>query len=424
MPRDHFIPAAVLGEFSADKKGHLRERRIAVQRASGEAFMTKAENVGWTADLYGAANSPDRWVDDTWSVIERKLPSSIRELEGGGPITAETWLRVLVPHVATLFVRGHEFEDRYMQRFRDSWGRQSLRMADPEAGEDSDQRTALDLAQNGANNARIFELQRLLALVTCARWVVCHIAPSQQFLNNDLGLAGTIDLSTDQAGWLVPLSSEVAVGIFPAVQRDVVAWSDGSWWAQLDHVYPPAPMFTGMHEAVAASARQFVIGRDRASVNSVAKRVGAMMDHQPLMEAWGFTSSERRMNEFLWHRLVGFTYLNQQPGTDGPQPVPVLFDLPSSTDSWYPMVFLGVNTTPREDGLVVREGHIWMSLRYAGTDRPIIRLEYCLAPSLLEPPGAFREPPPGLFAAGSYGSLSSPETQGLSRTAGPARACR
>jgi hypothetical protein len=55
------------------------------------------------------------------------MPAAIHQLEVGGPLPANVWLRTLVPHVATLFVRGHEFEDRYMRRFRDAWGREALR---------------------------------------------------------------------------------------------------------------------------------------------------------------------------------------------------------------------------------------------------------------------------------------------------------
>ncbi|MGO4535158.1 hypothetical protein [Leifsonia sp. 2MCAF36] len=360
MPKDHFIPAAVLGEFSADSSGRLRQRRVAVQRREGDAFMTRAENVGYVPNLYGASGSVDRWVDETWTDIEQNLPAAIRQLELGGPLPANVWLRTLVPYVATLFVRGHEWEDRYMKRFQDAWGRETLREGDGAPDETSE---GFKLAAAGANGSRIIELQRVLALVTCARWVVCHVTPPLQFLTNDLGLTGTADLVTGQVGWIVPLSSTVGVGIFPAVWRDVLTWSGEDWFAQIEHVYPDASTFDGLKEAIAAAARQFVVGRDLESVASVVDSIGALEDHRPLVEGWGFTSAERRANEFHWHRLAAYVQSNPLPTQDTTTLLPVLFDMRALAAGWCPRMIFGVNTTPREAGLYERDGVIRMSLR-------------------------------------------------------------
>jgi hypothetical protein len=124
MARDHYIPAAVLGRFSADSGSLVRERRLVVGRA-GKVFLAKAEDFGFVNRLYDVT-STGVWVssgaEDPGSVDkmisghETELPAALDLLDSGARIPLRPWLRVLVPFVAAMFVRGKDFGARFERR--------------------------------------------------------------------------------------------------------------------------------------------------------------------------------------------------------------------------------------------------------------------------------------------------------------------
>lgn len=370
MAKDHFIPAALLGNFSAERNGPLRLRRIAVQRRGCNPQLTRAENVGYAHDLYKVTSQSKSSVDDSWSQFERRLPEAISVLEASQAIEAEIWLRVLVPYVASLFVRGLEWEKRYISRFTDAWGQDILTSpaldsksmrSDEGAGS-----TIRDiLTESNSNSSRLIELQRILALVTCAKWNIVHSVSTEPFLNNDLGMTGTIVPNTNEIGLVVPLSRTVAVRLFPRDRRWVVRWDRDKWLAVVDHDYLSRPKLAGLNRAVAAAARDFVVGPDIKSVASVAPYLGQIADHRPLMNIWPFTAAEKRVNEFHWHRLVSLTHRNEAPpeltqDTD----IRAGIDWSALAEGWMPgAVIFGMNTTPRETGLELRGRSIMLTLR-------------------------------------------------------------
>jgi hypothetical protein len=71
----------------------------------------------------------------------------------------------------------------------------------------------------------LLKLQRFLAPVTCARWVVLHQGGQKGFIINDLGLMPTRDLAHRQDGFAIPIGRHSVVGIFPQPTRTVKPFS-------------------------------------------------------------------------------------------------------------------------------------------------------------------------------------------------------
>ena len=120
--KQHYLPASFIGRFSNEKKGSLRERTVWVlEKGTSRSVERKAEDIGYLFNFYllnGTQAIPDSSIDDIWGAYEKKLNSALTALSDfrQKSIDANTWLRVLVPFVAGLFVRGPEFVDRFNER--------------------------------------------------------------------------------------------------------------------------------------------------------------------------------------------------------------------------------------------------------------------------------------------------------------------
>lgn len=374
MAKDHFIPAAVLGLFSDGREASLRTRRIAVQRQGRKPYLARAENVGYVNNLYDVEDLEAKLVDSSWSGYEPRLPEAICLLEESQPLEADVWLRVLVPYVTSLFVRGHEWEARYQSRFTEAWG-PDIWVPGPDDHESGGIRETL--TTSNANRSRLIELQRLLTLVTCAQWNVVHSPPRQAILINDLGLTGTVIPQTRERGWAIPLSRKVAVRIYPRDRRRVVTWRKDRWFAIADHDYLTSGDIIGLNRSIAAVARDFVAGPTTKSVAEVAHLFGKLPDHRPLMEGWPFTNKELRENEFLWYRLVSLTYANEAPlqlveDTD----IETTIDWAGIAKGWMPQVVMFGDGPARRTGLELHGRTIELSLRDSPlSPTPLSRVE-------------------------------------------------
>ena len=363
MAKDHFIPAAVLGMFSDGHEESLRRRRVAVQRHGRKPYIARAENIGYVNNLYDLDGQEAKTVDSSWSGYEHRLPEAISILEDSRPLEADVWLRVLVPYVTSLFVRGREWETRYQARFTDAWGPDIFT---PPANPEDDHSGSIRgiLTTGNANGSRLIELQRLLALVTCAQWNIVHSAPRQAILNNDLGLTGTLIPHTKEQGWVIPLLRKVAVRLFPRDRRRVVTWRKDRWFAIVDNDYLTSSGNTGLNRSIAAVARDFVVGPTIQSVTEVAHAFGKLPDHRPLMEAWPFTNKELRENQYHWYRLVSLTYTNEAPprlleDTD----IETAIDWSGLAEGWMPQVVMLGNAPVRQLGLELHGRTIELTLR-------------------------------------------------------------
>jgi hypothetical protein len=163
-PRHHYVPAAFIGRFSADPGSRARESLVWVRnRGVGVPFVEKAENVGHVRGLYdtadaGAVGADEHGVggegiDAAWRRLEDRLSPAIDLLlDANGTLDAHVFGEVLVPFVAALFIRGWEFDRRFVKRM------------DSLVGTDSGLHARFTSREN-VNYARLMEMQRLFSPV-------------------------------------------------------------------------------------------------------------------------------------------------------------------------------------------------------------------------------------------------------------------
>jgi hypothetical protein len=140
---------------------------FAGRKGRNDTFQRKAGKIGYTNNLYrvsrpmSAGNVDLDTVDGAVSGYETALPMMLDRLDRCESIALQSWLRTLVPFVASIFIRGNDFAARFEAR----------RVVQASGVSSSD----------NTNGARLIELQRLFAPVLCARWVVLHQKSAEPF---------------------------------------------------------------------------------------------------------------------------------------------------------------------------------------------------------------------------------------------------
>lgn len=345
MPRDHFIPATYMAGLSNDTNSERRNRKLwTMRRDRAEPFEAKAGSIGRVKDLYSLMSDTDnRTVDDTWTAYEGKLARAIGALEDPStPLDANIWLRTLVPFVASLFVRGRDFAERYRSRVPDG--------------------LLPRITDDAVNNTRLFELQRLLAPVTAARWVVLHHdSRSHPFIGNELGLAGCVDPYTRERGWVFPLSSNLVLMIYPKTVRKVLAVRHGKWVACIEHHAYIPEQTEKMNLTIAQASQEFIYGPSKDSVwpfRQVLNRPPTPL--QITMQGWPFASKALVAHEFDWHRLAGITTkgLNSEVNEINLQEL----DFKALSSGWCPRISFPASLPEFRSGLSFDNGYISLEL--------------------------------------------------------------
>lgn len=343
MARDHFIPASVIGRFSADGAASARERNVYVlRRGITTAFRTRAANIGYVNSLYDLTGHPptglEATIDFSINGYEPGLPAALDSLDSGIPMDISTWLRILVPYVAGIFVRGQDFIPRFRSR---------PSMLGPSNTIDN------------ANLARSMELQRLLAPVVCARWHVMHKRGGEPFVLNDLSLTGTSDTTTGESGWAIPISQMSVLGIFPRRHRVVAQYDSGRWWPVIGHGELASAQAASFNRAMARMATQYVIGPDPNVVERLAPFVAMHPHGERLKDMWPIDGKTRRVHADDWHRLVTATARNASPASLRNLNV---IDWSAIQSTWYPTYMFLVNAKPFRTGLRVIGDFIHLTL--------------------------------------------------------------
>lgn len=156
-----------------------RDRKIWVRRRCGSAaFTTAARNIASSKDEYalrhGSGSQPPGYIDDIWARYESHLPEALDQLINScdeASVPAAPWLRILVPFATAVFARGREFA-RQFETY-------------PPISEVADLFDPGWLHDN-TNAMRVMRLQRLLAPVMAARWIVMHTNEDETVITNDL----------------------------------------------------------------------------------------------------------------------------------------------------------------------------------------------------------------------------------------------
>lgn len=335
MAKDHYLPAGFIGRFSSDTAGAYRKRRLWVYNwKASKTLNTAAGAIGYKHGLYNlhGGKTIDKWG------YEGPLNRVLDDLVQGKEITLDDWVRIAVPFVTGLFIRGKEFNERY----------ESLPLIKVAAGR---------LTPDNTNGSRILRLQRQLAPVMAARWVVLHPVGlgATPFISNDLGLVGTLNAVTNAVGWAIPLDPKTLLGIFPQKMRAIGRFDSGVWRANIEHVSPPAALLQGMNEQIARTSQEFIFGASKADVDAYKQDTGVeAVDQMPfVMEyAWAKTLSYRELAAHAedWWRVASIANLNLSPD----QALNHHFGLKDLDieNKWVPpMVFLSINTTEFPSGV-------------------------------------------------------------------------
>lgn len=283
-------------------------------------------------------------LDEVWSFYERQLPRAIQSLTTDPmSLSATVWLRVLVPFVTSLFVRGREFGERYMRRdveltttLRDS-GR---------------------LSDDHVNGGRVIEFQRLLAPVTAADWTLLRVDdPSAPFITNELGLTLVSHAAgATSPGYAVPLTSEFAVMITPQELRPVMSHANNSWAPIIGRLSVTAADVTAINGSMAYFANEFLIARERNSLEAFTMQWEGPHGADWLADGWTGTREELVAHEFDWHRLAG---LVDKPFSENLD----LQDLDFSGDSgWCPPLSFPTNLPWFRSGLHLRGNTMFLEL--------------------------------------------------------------
>ncbi len=93
-PRQHLLPAAVIGGFGDTASGTGRDPLVAVRRMGGNKVeVVKANAVGFERGLYTLSNPPPgldaNRIDQVFATVEPHLPAAIASLEAGRQKAAE-----------------------------------------------------------------------------------------------------------------------------------------------------------------------------------------------------------------------------------------------------------------------------------------------------------------------------------------------
>jgi hypothetical protein len=301
MPKDHYLPATFLASFSASIRTPRRDSILAVGDVLNgrEPFEQKAENVAYINDFYTLKQSiawshgkqpGKRIIDETWNHYEPELESAIAAMITGN-IDALTWARTLVPFVASLLVRGPEFNHRFESR--------PVVAAFMQVFPDSPDNT---------HGGRVIELQRLLGPIACAKWIVAHVADGGKLVTNDVGFMGYINPKTGELGITIPLNSEFLLTLIPRRQGELMLNRNGMWYPIMIYT-TRSGRHINLNAAMAAGAQRFVFGSDK---KLVANAIAALPnDHvrKPTIEpaAVGFlTGTDAAVHAYTWFRLISF----------------------------------------------------------------------------------------------------------------------
>lgn len=337
MAKDHYLPAGFIGRFSGDTTSTYRDRRLwAYNSKAGKTLSTAASAIGYKKGLYNLhdGNNVDKWD------YEGPLNRVLDDMAQGKEVALDDWVRIAVPFVTGLFVRGKEFNERY----------ESMPLIKGLADK---------LNADNTNGSRIMRLQRQLAPVMAARWVVLHNDdPNTRVISNDLGLVLTQDVTTKEVGWAIPLDPKTILGIFPQKQRIIGQYKNGMWVADIRHLQPPAAMFKGINEQIARSSNEFIFGTTKIDVEACKQHTGVVAEEKMpiIMEApWSQTFSGRELiaHERDWWTVSAIANLNLDPESVATHNFNLFKDATSNGKWEPPMIFFDGNLTEFPSGVAI-----------------------------------------------------------------------
>lgn len=325
MPLQHYLPATFIAAFSNANTFPRRDRKlIAGNMQTKRCFTSRASQLAAINNFYTLKDKAQPWyrispnaIDNVWFGYEENLSAAIEALING-TIDASTWARSLVPFIASLFVRGPDFNRRFEARL---------------AGFPKDK-----MSIDNTNLARIMELQSLLAPILAAKWIVYTATGNNCLITNDVGFAVHLNMRTHELGFAIPLDMWHVLVIVPTRSRLILAVKNGKWVPLIDYGVIPTDTYE-LNATLAAGAYKLVFGPDEKTIRpylNVKHNPGITPDPYVLGFIGGRLSA---VHEFTWHRLVGML---EKP-TDSPESYAFPFDPEEIVSDWCPPIMLPTN---------------------------------------------------------------------------------
>ena len=330
MPRHHYLPATFLANFSLDTETYpRRKRKIFIgDKETKEVYPTTAEKAGAIKNLYTSFDikADPEYIEHLWEKYESDLHIAIPRLIVGD-IDGITWLRLLVPFVSCMLVRGPDFDIRFSNRIRSLLGETKCQ----------------DFIKRGnINGARIIELQRLLFPVTAANWIVIYCKGKEPLITNDLGFSPFIHPRFFDYGMALPLGSQYTLAISPRTNGEILRYHVGKWKPIIRYVENQYDTNEDLNQSITSMAQRFIFA---PTYELAEKYINQSTDRSRPIEPdqLGFIDGYHlRAYEFTWHRLV--IYLEEHPTNDEEET-----DFPLNwkflLDGWNPPVIIPLNLT-------------------------------------------------------------------------------
>ena len=336
--RQHYLPASFLGNFSKQEHGSRRKRMIVVGDKRGKrCFRAAAGKVAAEKDFYTVQGQNDPvFLERIWAGYENRLARAIEELVEES-IDALTWAGVLVPFVSSLLVRGPDFGERFEAR---------LKSVLPEG---------MEVPKDNTNLARSLELQRLLAPILAAQWIVAEAQGAGSLITNDMAFAGFRAPQTGEVGLAVPLSRRHVLQLVPTRKRVVATAKGGRWLPEIEYRRLSPGNHLQFNAVMAIWARRFIFGPDEATVSTYLHKSGTTAAPVPDPGTLGSPGGRlARVHEFTWHHLI--SVLTKSPDDANAWNFSPILDYKAIASVWKLMVVIPLTSPMFPPGLS-REGN-------------------------------------------------------------------
>lgn len=322
--RHHFLPASFLFSFAFLRKTNPRKSLIHMgDKTTQEITNCPIDSVGCITNLYTVSGDnsdlPGDFIEKVWNKYEDRLSYAIKKLINGS-ITASEWLRILVPFVAGLLLRGPDFDSRFTKRIDD-----------------------LNLSKynskDNTNYARLIELQRLIGPIAVAKWILIKVISDQPNITTDIGYAPFKNEEIGDIGMAIPLDLDHILLIVPQYERKILFLQKGIWLPIIEYFVDETNSNNKLNETMANYAQRFIYASDLGLIKKLITYKSSMeISLEP--EELGFLSSlYARAHEFTWHQLV--TAVEKDPSENSNSDFDI--DISVLNKSWCPPLIFPMN---------------------------------------------------------------------------------
>jgi hypothetical protein len=239
--RRHYLPAHLIGSFSADEETlPKRNRPIYVLRHSTDQPRSDfARNVGLKTGIYGYGKGPMFDHDSMFRSSEKGSGRAVDSLAAARPgeLVAKDWVQ-LADYITSQITRGPDAEFELEK----------------------------NIQKDGLDPARIsmgypMNYMRISSAVIRAEWEFVRCA-EDTFILGDRGIAGFYDSDRKSYGYFVPLRKNFGVRLYKAPFEKLLDWRDGEWYINIPVQTITQTQADALNRLTYLSSRSEVYGPD------------------------------------------------------------------------------------------------------------------------------------------------------------------